>query len=374
MIPTREHMKIIYSFNKNGYEGKCWQSEIVAASSNEVTFVPFNHGVYLDPNLYDQAYRLDRIYQSRDPRLRQMYEDFVALISSTHADAILVNNCPPYHPEFLRKLTVYRALYSGDDPVSTYMRNIPYLHAYQHVFFASPSYSPDMDMEAKMRYCGMVNTDWLPIGVFDYEYDPRQTEETILSGPRDIDIIYIGKFWQQKVETLTQVRRAFGRRFHMYGFFRLRHNIYFNFVAGYGGWIRPLSFVQRVRYYQRAKIGLNIHWSNYALGNQRLYHLPANGVMQISDSAEYLGRGFAVGSEVESYDSTDELIDKLRFYVSHDEDREAIALSGYRRTMRDYRLSELLRRAATFIQQGMERIGWVPGQIYEQLAHQTNDP
>ena len=45
---------------------------------------------------------------------------------------------------------------------------------------------------------------------------------------------------------------------------------------------------ERVELYQRSRIGFNVHWNEYGLGNQRLYHLPANGVMQICDCADSL--------------------------------------------------------------------------------------
>jgi len=42
-------MKIIYSFNKKDYEGKCWEREIKNSSNEEFTFIPFNHVHYLTP-------------------------------------------------------------------------------------------------------------------------------------------------------------------------------------------------------------------------------------------------------------------------------------------------------------------------------------
>jgi spore maturation protein CgeB len=321
-------------------------------------FIPFNHGIYLDPNLYIDAVKLDRLYQSRDPRLLRMYADLGMMIHDRSADAIIVDNCPPYHPDHLRKLAVYKVLYSGDDPGSTYMRNIPYLHAYDHVFFADPVYSPDMDMREKMRYCGMVNADWLPISVFDFECDPERTEETILQSERDIDIIYIGGFWKQKNDLLVKVQRAFGRRFKQFGFYDVKHNAYMNVRYGYGKWVRPVSFEERVKLYQRAKIGFNIHWNEYGLGNQRLYHLPANGVMQICDCPKHVDRIYRTGEEIVTYSGADDLIDKITYYLGHDEERKRIALQGYRRAMKEYRTAQVKQRAAQLIRAGMERISW----------------
>jgi spore maturation protein CgeB len=113
-----------------------------------------------------------------------------------------------------------------------------------------------------------------------------------------------------------------------------------------------------VNLYRRAKIGINIHWNEYGLGNQRLYHLPANGAMQISDCATHLDRVFENGKEVVAYGSTDELIDRIGYYLDHEEERKEIALQGYRRTMNEYRFATVTRRAGRLIQAGMERIAW----------------
>ena len=45
-------MKIVYSFNKKGFEADYWQQEIGGASNDEVTFLPFKHDPYLDVSGY----------------------------------------------------------------------------------------------------------------------------------------------------------------------------------------------------------------------------------------------------------------------------------------------------------------------------------
>ena len=351
-------MNIVYSFNKKGYEAQQWEREIHLASNEEFTFIPFNTQFYLSPDLYRDAWHLDRLYQAKDPPLIRMYADLESVIRERDVQALIVTNCPPYHPDFLKRLSVYKVLYSGDDPDATYRRNIPYLHAYQHVFYCDPVYSPDMDMNEKMRYCGMLNADWLPLGVFDFEMDNFQTEQTLFTHERDIDIIYIGSFFRQKLNALAKVRKVFRQRVRLHGFFRLKHNLYYNVKYGFPGWISPISFKHRMQLYKRAKIGFNIHWNDYGLGNQRLYHLPANGVMQISDCSEHLERIYKVDEEIVGYRNLDDLISKLHFYLEHGDKRQEIAMRGYQRTMKDYRFGPVTRKAGLLIRQGMERIGW----------------
>ena len=86
-----------------------------------------------------------------------------------------------------------------------------------------------------------------------------------------------------------------------------------------------------------------------------MFDLPANGVMQISDGGPYLGDFYAPGEEIEGYADADELIDKVRHYLAHDEERQRIALGGFRRAMRDYRVGTMLRKAGALIREGMRR-------------------
>jgi spore maturation protein CgeB len=348
-------MNVLYSFNKIGYEGECWKREIRGASSDEISFSPFNHQDYLEPRLYADAVSLDRLYRAKDPRLMRLYREVEEVIRRQRIDAMIVANGPPYHPDFLKKLKIYKALYSADDPGATYAINIPYLHAYDHVFFVAPSYSAEMNMTEKMHHAGMENADWLPISVFDFECDSVRSEHHVLQQERDIDLVYIGGFWRQKIETLAKVKKAFGRRFKLHGYFRLKHNIYLNVRYGLGCWIGKVSHQERVRLYQRSKIGFNIHWDDYGLGNQRLYHLPANGVMQICDCAPYLNQIYEVGREVVSYTSSDDLIEKIRYYLLNDTERVGIAARGYHRTMKDYRFVNITRHAGRLIRAGIDR-------------------
>jgi hypothetical protein len=367
-------MKIICSFNKTGIEAEQWRRELLAASDASHQFVPFDHTPYLDPGCYLDAWSLDRLYRQRAPQLSRLYRDLTDVVQQSGADALLVNHCPPYHPDFLRNLNIYRVLYSSDDPDSTYRRNIPYLHAYHHVLFLDPAYSADLTMREKMAYCGMVNADWCPMGVMDFEMNPGADADALVSRSRDVDVVYVGNFFRQKLEMIARVKRALGRRVAIHGMFRAKHNLYFMARHGYPSWVRPISFAQRTSLYQRAKIGFNIHWDEYGLGNQRLYLLPANGVMQISDCADSIGQIFEVGLEVETYRNVDELIGKIEHYLANDARRREIARAGYLRTVRDYRFRTVMHYAASLIARGMMRIGWsrdtpharVPGDRAEQ--------
>lgn len=345
-------MKIVYSYNKQGYEAQAWQREIAAASGDGHAFVPFNHGEYIDPLACDDSVVLDRMYQSGAPALQNLQRALSDLLREERADALLVTNAPPYHPDFLRGLGVYKALYSTDDPGATYQRTIPYLHAYDHVFHCAPGYSADMSLREKLQYAGAKRVDFLPLGVFDFEFDAARSGPDLLAQERDIDVIYIGSFFRQKLDILAHLRRRLGRRLRIHGYFRLKHNLYMNVRYGFGTWIRPVSFEERVRLYQRSAVGFNVHWNRYGFGNQRLYHLPANGVLQISDCPGFHDQVFEPGREILGFDTPGQLVDLIDRYLQDPSGRVQIATQAWRRTMSQYRIRDVTRRAADLMARG----------------------
>jgi spore maturation protein CgeB len=351
-------MVIVYSFNKRKFEGDYWQREVQRASSDKYTFIPFNHEPYLDPKRYIRAQLLDNLYYERHPGLLKLYSDFERLLRDCRADALIVDNCNPYHPDYLRRIGVYKALRIADGPMSAYDRDLAYLHAFDHVLYHSPAYSRDMGMEEKLRYCGARKADFWPLGSFDALCDPTKTEENILAANRHIDVIFIGALHLNKMPLLAKVKKALGKRFVLRGLAGIKKNIYFNFKYGMPGWVSPVNFESYVRLYQRTKIGINVHnRGEYTVGGYRFFDLPANGVMQISDGGPYLREFFSVNEEIIPYLNADDLIDKVQYYLEHDEERERIALSGFRRVRKDYRLADLLERAGILIEDGAKSKG-----------------
>ena len=348
-------MKIIYSFNKRGFEAEMFREEIAAASDERHTFVPFNHDPYVDFYRIVRAQMLDNLYYARDAGLMRLYADITALVADERADALLVDNALPYHPDFLRTLSIFKVMRTTDGPLATYERDLPYLHAYDQVLFHSPAYSRDMGMEEKLRYAGARDARFWPLGVFSRMYDRTRTEATILSHPRDIDVLFIGVPHPNKMALLAAVKKALGRRFMLRGAASLKRNAYFNVKYGFPGWMRPIAFEEYVPLYQRTKIGLNVHnRGDFTVGNYRLFELPANGAMQISDGGDYLDAFFRSGEEIVRH-SRDDVVDKIRYYLEHDEERRRIALAGYRRALADHLMPARLRQGAELIADGIRR-------------------
>lgn len=98
-----------------------------------------------------------------------------------------------------------------------------------------------------------------------------------------------------------------------------------------------------------AKIVFNRHANladrDYA-NNMRLYEATGAGALLVTDARQNLSDMFDLGKEVVAYTDVDDCLEKVAYYLAHDEEREAIAQAGQRRTLHEHtwhhRMQELL--------------------------------
>ena len=68
----------------------------------------------------------------------------------------------------------------------------------------------------------------------------------------------------------------------------------------------------------------------------RNFEVPGCGGFLLTGKAENLGDYYEAGKEVDCFDSTEDLVEKVRYYLDHEEERAAIAERGYERTLREH--------------------------------------
>jgi hypothetical protein len=307
-----------------------------------------------------EAKFVDEMYRDRYPPYMNFVADFVDKFE--RFDLLIFATYNPVHPEVLhaRLKGPIKILGFTDDPHSTYVRGIPYLWACDGAFYISPSYNHQLLFADAFRHWGFQPARWLPVPVLLPEWSSTQDSWWPLAAPRaealrrghdffrrrDIDLIYIGKVYDSKVRRLARLKREFGNRLKVYGRWKLHG--YVGFLRWMRGGGRP-AFWHRVRslapeekggIYDRARIGFNMHLSDIPseTGNARMYEVTAHGAMLLCDKAGLDAHKmiFEPDKEAVFYDSMEDAIDKIHYYLEHEEEREAIARAGFARVHRDY--------------------------------------
>lgn len=100
--------------------------------------------------------------------------------------------------------------------------------------------------------------------------------------------------------------------------------------------------------------------------NMRLFEATGLGACLVTEQYDNLGELFTVGKEIVTYSSKQELLDVLRYYHEHEEERSAIAAAGLARCRRDHSMETRLRELDTIIRarlpQGAE-MAWGEGAV-----------
>ena len=301
-----------HTFPESATFGPCWIDSWLArlrAAGFEV--YPFSL-VFDQLRPVKYFHELDILWRYRDRRLLAMYQDLETTLLDY--DVFICFNGANVHPEFVLSLGCFTVYGCFDDPEASERLSKPVAAAFDLAMVGNIA---EVDT---YRSWGVQNVRWWPLGFREDDCDPSLTEQEILEGQRDVEVALL-------CERLTRYRKNRLDRFVQ----AFPNGTYYG-----KGWSSGfLSESQRITLLQQTRIGINIHNSTGPI-NFRTFYLPANGVMQICDNKDFLGRIFALETEVIGYDSIDEAIDLTRYYLDHDAERRRIAAAGWKRVINDY--------------------------------------
>lgn len=185
------------------------------------------------------------------------------------------------------------------------------------------------DYVEKYRFL-LYGTDCLFFPMFD----PKTTapEQNGKIYPKDIDISFVGRSDRfRRTELFDEIARH-GLSLELFG-------------AGTPNGI--VTAAKKNEIFQRTKIGLNFSAQANDSRSQkiekkirqvkgRLWELAFSKAMIMTEHAPCLERTFKLGAELVVFDSPRDLIEKLRYYLDHDDKRNEIASNGYNRARRDF--------------------------------------
>lgn len=97
------------------------------------------------------------------------------------------------------------------------------------------------------------------------------------------------------------------------------------------------SWEELCRVYNQSRIVFNTSTSLRGDVSMRIFEGTACGALVMTDSASNgLGDLYSVGEEIVVYNDDEDLIEKIRYYLSHDGERNEIAGRGQQRALRDH--------------------------------------
>jgi Glycosyl transferases group 1 len=266
---------------------------------------------------------LDKLWRRRDPKLMRMYDALGKAIDA--CDVFIHYNGALIHPEFLRqfdKLTIYHC---ADDPDASSVLSRPVAPHYDMCAISNPAC---IEM---YREWGCRNTFFWPLGSFSYI--DGSGDSLVRWSERNVPLVFIGS--KRGVTNVRYIGKYLGL-YRKTRFMRRIERTFPDLIAHGSGWKQGRADDSRIAaLYTHARIGFNVHNSLGPI-NGRLYDLAAFGVCQICDNKSTLNLVFEEGKEIVGFDSVDECIDLMRYYLAHPEEAEQIGAAGRERFLRDY--------------------------------------
>ena len=170
---------------------------------------------------------------------------------------------------------------------------------------------------------------YLPMGL-DTAFYRGENE----SGQYDCEVCFIGARYPEREELLRAVARM-GVRLKIFGWRDWEKSD----LAPY--YCRPLAISHIADTYRRARINLNSNLRpTQGSVNLKTFEIPASGGFELCDNQRDLPDLFEIGKEIAVYASNDDMIEKIRYYLDHEGERETIARAGRARVLRDHTLDK----------------------------------
>jgi GT2 family glycosyltransferase/spore maturation protein CgeB/tetratricopeptide (TPR) repeat protein/protein-L-isoaspartate O-methyltransferase len=159
-------------------------------------------------------------------------------------------------------------------------------------------FAAQRDGAERLRACGVASAEWLPLAC-----DPAIHKKHELN--KEWDVCFVGNLFPNRLEVLDRIRRRFRKCF-----------------------VGQRYFDEMAKTYSAARIVWNLSIKNDI--NMRVFEALACGSMLLTNDLRDNGQEelFHDGVHLATYRDPEEMLDKIGFYLAHDEVRERIAAAG----------------------------------------------
>lgn len=200
--------------------------------------------------------------------------------------------------------------------------------------------TPDFYGEYKYREIGLPNAIYFPFGC-------NEKISRNLEIPKKYDVSFVGGWHPYREWLIKQIKKA-GIKVEVFGY----------------GW--PNGEIEQegmIRVFNESRINLNLtnssSWDVRYLASSlraiksslrskktieqlkaRIFEVSGCNAFQLSYFVEGLANCYDIDKEIAVYADVNDLIDKIKFYLAHDELRESIAQAAYFRTIRNHTFAQ----------------------------------
>ncbi|MBD0381619.1 CgeB family protein [Paenibacillus sedimenti] len=278
-------------------------------------------------------------------------DNVVAIAEATRPDLVLVLDAaglsfPVEHVQAIRALGIRTAVWLPDDPYHS-DQTMMIVPSYDYVF------TLEISCVDAYKGLGCEQVHYLPFGI-----DPERVKLEYVPTSYRKDICFIGTaFWNRVafIDEMAYYLKDQNVMINGYWWDRLQsYQTLASKISGY--WLSP---EETAKHYFASKIVINLHRSiddqshnsnskqipAYS-PNPRMFDIAACGTLQLTDARQQLDQFYTPGVEIDTFSSPQELIAKIQYYLSHEEERQRIALRGLSRTLKEHtyrsRLHQLL--------------------------------
>lgn len=174
---------------------------------------------------------------------------------------------------------------------------------------------------AKMKEDGVI-TEWLPHAVEPLAYCDPDTGKKFVFGNKKYDVCFVGHINSgNRIDALDRLFKEFP-----------------NFFYG------QRLFNDAAEKYAQSKICFNISMTDDL--NMRTFEIMGAGSFCLTSWIPSIEEVFEDGKHLILYRSLDEMVDKAKYYLEHDDEREKIAQAGYEEVMAkhtiDHRVAKIM--------------------------------
>ncbi|WP_068620041.1 CgeB family protein [Paenibacillus tuaregi] len=250
----------------------------------------------------------------------------------------------------VRAMGIRTAVWLTDDPYYTDI-TVHLAPHYDYVF------TLELNCISFYQQIGCANVHYLPFGAFTEHYKPVRTMSAIRR-----EISFIGSAYWNRVNFLSPIIGSLMERgLGINGIWWDRLPEYAQYAdrIELGKWMGPRETAE---VYSGSKIVINLHRSheddtvnNNAIRlhadspNPRTFEIAASGTLQLIDQRADLARFYTPGVEIETYESPQELLEKVDFYLTHEKERRDIALRALERTYSEHTYAHRINEMFTVI-------------------------